>query len=213
VAPAHARAADADKGTSRSSRRARPRHRAQRPRPGSVMRQVGHEAAFWSARPGSALSLIVTAGQARGQPSSNPCSKQSGSPQGCRGGSCVAWAGAGRQGLAYGSARTAPTCAVAASQRRFRNRSDQVGNRKPDGAAGGRPPTFCPQRHVVECGYNHLKGNWAVAIRFDKLAVRYVACLPSGELSSPSGSADRSQTASSQPVPHQMHRRAAWEHG
>ncbi|SOR78958.1 Transposase [Streptomyces chartreusis NRRL 3882] len=60
-------------------------------------------------------------------------------------------------------------------------RADQVAGRQRRGSAGGRPPAFDAEqykaRNVVERCFSRLKQFRAVATRFDKLAVRYLAGL------------------------------------
>lgn len=59
--------------------------------------------------------------------------------------------------------------------------TDQATHRRNCGATGGRPPAFdpiaCRDRNAVERAINQLKQHRAVATRYDKLAVRYLATI------------------------------------
>ncbi len=59
--------------------------------------------------------------------------------------------------------------------------ADQAAHRRARGSRGGRPPAFDSVTHkncsTVERGFSHLKHHRALAIRYDKLAVRYQATI------------------------------------
>jgi transposase len=60
-------------------------------------------------------------------------------------------------------------------------RRDQVNNRLRKGSAGGRPPTFDPDRYKrrnqVERGFNRRKQFRAIATRYDKLELHWQASI------------------------------------
>ncbi len=77
------------------------------------------------------------------------------------------------------AAATAPGCVGTGIKATIPVPSDQVAHRRARGRAGGRPPAFDPilyrDRNTIARGINQLEQRRAVATRFDKLAVRYLA--------------------------------------